>query len=46
MTALVASLGLLPAAISTDIGSDSQLPLAIVPGGLTDSISVPHSCPL
>jgi len=30
MTALVAALGLLPAALSTEIGSDSQRPLAIV----------------
>jgi heavy metal efflux system protein len=35
MTALVATLGLLPAAISTGIGSDSQKPFAIViVGGL------------
>ena len=30
MTALMASIGLLPAAISTGIGSESQKPLAIV----------------
>jgi cobalt-zinc-cadmium resistance protein CzcA len=30
MTALVACLGLLPAALSTGIGSDSQKPFAIV----------------
>jgi len=30
MTALVACLGLLPAALSTTIGSDSQKPFAIV----------------
>jgi cobalt-zinc-cadmium resistance protein CzcA len=30
MTALMASVGLLPAAISTGIGSESQKPLAIV----------------
>jgi cobalt-zinc-cadmium resistance protein CzcA len=36
MTMLVATLGLLPAAISHDIGSDSQRPFAIViVGGLT-----------
>ncbi len=36
MTALVATLGLLPAAISTGIGSDSQKPFAIViVGGLS-----------
>jgi len=35
MTMLVASLGLLPAALSHDIGSDSQRPFAIViVGGL------------
>src|SRR6185369_13911914 len=35
MTALMASLGLLPAAISTGIGSETQKPLAIVViGGL------------
>jgi len=35
MTMLVASLGLLPAALSHAIGSDSQLPFAIViVGGL------------
>jgi len=30
MTALVAALGLLPAALSTDVGSDSQRPFALV----------------
>jgi cobalt-zinc-cadmium resistance protein CzcA len=30
MTALMAALGLLPAALSTGIGSESQKPLAIV----------------
>jgi cobalt-zinc-cadmium resistance protein CzcA len=41
MTALVASLGLLPAALSTDIGSDSQRPLAIVVvGGLLGSLAL------
>jgi cobalt-zinc-cadmium resistance protein CzcA len=35
MTTLVASIGLLPAALSRDIGSDSQRPFAIViVGGL------------
>jgi cobalt-zinc-cadmium resistance protein CzcA len=39
MTALVATLGLLPAALSTGIGSDSQKPLAIVVvGGLVSSL--------
>jgi cobalt-zinc-cadmium resistance protein CzcA len=41
MTALVASLGLLPAAIGTGIGSDSQRPLAIViVGGLIGSLAL------
>ncbi len=41
MTALVATLGLLPAAISSGIGSDSQKPLAIVVvGGLISSLSL------
>jgi cobalt-zinc-cadmium resistance protein CzcA len=30
MTAMMASIGLLPAAISTGIGSESQKPLAVV----------------
>jgi cobalt-zinc-cadmium resistance protein CzcA len=30
MTALMASIGLMPAAISTGIGSESQKPLAVV----------------
>ena len=35
MTALVAALGLLPAAVSTGIGSDSQRPFAmVIVGGL------------
>ncbi|MET0283766.1 MAG: efflux RND transporter permease subunit, partial [Polyangiales bacterium] len=39
MTALVATLGLIPAALSTGIGSDSQKPLAIVVvGGLFSSL--------
>jgi cobalt-zinc-cadmium resistance protein CzcA len=39
MTALVATLGLLPAALSHGIGSDSQKPLAIVVvGGLMSSL--------
>jgi cobalt-zinc-cadmium resistance protein CzcA len=38
MTALIASLGLLPAAMSTGIGSESQKPLAtVVIGGLVSS---------
>jgi cobalt-zinc-cadmium resistance protein CzcA len=38
MTALMAAIGLLPAAISTGIGSESQKPLAIVViGGLITS---------
>ena len=41
MTALVATLGLLPAAVSSGIGSDSQKPLAIVVvGGLMSSLSL------
>ncbi len=41
MTALVATLGLLPAAMSTGIGSDSQKPLAIVVvGGLLSSLAL------
>jgi cobalt-zinc-cadmium resistance protein CzcA len=41
MTALVATLGLLPAALSNGIGSDSQKPLAIVVvGGLLSSLSL------
>jgi heavy metal efflux system protein len=41
MTALVATLGLLPAAISNGIGSDSQKPLAIVVvGGLVSSLTL------
>ena len=41
MTALVATLGLLPAALSTGIGSDSQKPLAIVVvGGLVSSLAL------
>jgi cobalt-zinc-cadmium resistance protein CzcA len=41
MTALVATLGLLPAAMSHGIGSDSQKPLAIVVvGGLLSSLAL------
>jgi cobalt-zinc-cadmium resistance protein CzcA len=41
MTMLVATLGLLPAAMSHDIGSDSQRPFAIViVGGLTFELMV------
>jgi len=41
MTALVATLGLLPAAVSSGIGSDSQKPLAIVVvGGLLSSLAL------
>ncbi len=41
MTALVATLGLLPAALSHGIGSDSQKPLAIVVvGGLMSSLTL------
>lgn len=41
MTALVATLGLIPAALSTGIGSDSQKPLAIVVvGGLFSSLTL------
>jgi len=39
MTALVARLGMLPAAVSTGIGSDSQKPFAIViVGGLASRL--------
>jgi heavy metal efflux system protein len=41
MTALVATLGLVPAAVSSGIGSDSQKPLAIVVvGGLISSLAI------
>ena len=41
MTALVACLGLLPAAMSTGIGSDSQKPFAIViVGGLVSRLLI------
>jgi len=41
MTALVAALGLLPAAISTGVGSDSQRPFAIViVGGLISRLLI------
>ena len=41
MTMLVASLGLLPAAMSHDIGSDSQRPFAIViVGGLLTELAL------
>ncbi len=41
MTMLVATLGLLPAALSHDIGSDSQRPFAIViVGGLASNSSL------
>jgi cobalt-zinc-cadmium resistance protein CzcA len=41
MTALVACLGLLPAAMSTGIGSDSQKPFAIViVGGLISRLLI------
>jgi cobalt-zinc-cadmium resistance protein CzcA len=41
MTALVATLGLLPAALSHGIGSDSQKPIAIVVvGGLVSSLAL------
>lgn len=41
MTAMVATLGLLPAAMSNGIGSDSQKPLAIVVvGGLVSSLTM------
>ena len=41
MTALVACLGLLPAAMSTGIGSDSQKPFAIViVGGLVSRLAL------
>jgi cobalt-zinc-cadmium resistance protein CzcA len=38
MTALLAALGLLPAALSTEIGSETQRPLAVVVvGGLVSA---------
>jgi len=41
MTMLVATLGLLPAALSHDIGSDSQRPFAIViVGGLISDLAM------
>src|SRR5215471_361578 len=41
MTMLVATLGLLPAALSHDIGSDSQRPFAIViAGGLISDLVI------
>jgi len=41
MTMLVATLGLLPAAVSRGIGSDSQRPFAIViVGGLVGAVTV------
>jgi cobalt-zinc-cadmium resistance protein CzcA len=41
MTALVACIGLLPAAMSTGIGSDSQKPFAIViVGGLVSRLAL------
>jgi len=41
MTMLVATLGLLPAALSHDIGSDSQRPFAIViVGGLLANLMI------
>ncbi len=41
MTALVACIGLLPAAMSTGIGSDSQKPFAIViVGGLISRLAL------
>ena len=41
MTMLVATLGLLPAAMSHDIGSDSQRPFAIViVGGLIAALAM------
>src|SRR5262249_35792707 len=41
MTALVATLGLLPAAVSHDIGSDSQRPFALViVGGLLTNLAI------
>jgi cobalt-zinc-cadmium resistance protein CzcA len=41
MTALVAALGLLPAALSTGVGSDSQKPFALViVGGLLSRLFI------
>ena len=45
MTMLVATLGLLPAALSHAIGSDSQRPFAIViVGGLIATLVISVSC--
>ena len=45
MTMLVATLGLLPAALSHGIGSDSQRPFAIViVGGLLTNLAISVSC--
>ena len=47
MTALVAALGLLPAALSTEIGSDSQRPLAIVVvGGMVMTMLLMNVMPI
>jgi cobalt-zinc-cadmium resistance protein CzcA len=41
MTALVAAIGLLPAALSTGIGSDSQRPFAfVIVGGLVSRLVI------
>jgi cobalt-zinc-cadmium resistance protein CzcA len=46
MTILMATLGLLPAAMSHGIGSDSQRPFAIViVGGLMSDLVMSHYCP-
>jgi cobalt-zinc-cadmium resistance protein CzcA len=47
ITALVAALGLLPAALSTEIGSDSQRPLAIVVvGGMLTTMMLVNFMPV
>ena len=47
ITALVAALGLLPAALSTEIGSDSQRPLAIVVvGGMLTTMLLVNFMPV
>ena len=47
MTALAAILGLLPAAFSTDIGSQSQRPLAIVVvGGMLATLLMMNLVPV
>ena len=43
MTALVAALGLLPAALATGVGTDTQRPFAVViVGGLITCLAISH----